>query len=480
MTLKSLNTQYLKLLRKLAVMGVGLVVATVGLTGSPAQATGFNRRHAEVDYWIPSLQGVAAITYLKEHKLYDSLTAALHAARTRRSSNALLSQLFVDEQKLTASDGAASDFFGTSVAVSGSTIVVGAPFDSIGSSFVQGSAYVFNRQGGSWVESQKLTASDGAGADLFGFSVAIDGSTIVVGAQGDNIGNNLTQGSAYVFNRHGGSWVETQKLIASDGAAGDQLGNSVAVSGPTIVVNALLDSVAGNTAQGSAYVFNRQGGSWIEMQKLTASDGEAGDQFGKSVAVNSSTIVVGAPFDDVGGNFNQGSAYVFNRQGGSWIETKKLTASDGAPGNQFGWSVAVSGSNIVVGAVNNNIGGNVIPSSAYVFDRRGGSWIETQKLNASDERMDDFFGWSVAVSGSTIVVGAIFNVAGIGNQGSAYVFNRQGGSWVETQKLIASDRAAGDRFGWSVVVSGSTIVVGAANDEVDGDIDQGSAYVFGP
>jgi glutamate synthase domain-containing protein 3 len=479
MTSKSLNTRYLKSIRKMTMIGAGLLLATVSLAHWSARATALDRRPAEADNSIPSLQGAAAITYLKEHKFYDSLSAALHAARSQRGDNSILSSLFVDEQKLTASDGTASVFFGNSVAVSGSTLVVGAPFDSV-NSFDQGAAYVFTRQGGSWVETQKLTASDGAEPDLFGFSVAISGSTIVVGAQGDNVGNNLTQGSAYVFSRQGGSWVETQKLISSDGAAGDQFGNAVAISGSTIVVNALIDTVNGNFAQGSAYVFNHHGGSWVETQKLTASDGAAGDQFGNSIAVNGSTIVVGAPLHDVAGASDQGSAYVFDRQGGSWVETQELTGSDGAADNQFGWSVAVGGSTIVVGAVNNHFGNTFSRGSAYVYDRRGGSWVESQKLTASDEAINNFFAWAVAISGSTIVATAIFNVPGITNRGAAYVFNRQGGSWVETQKLTASDGAANDRFGWSVAASGPTIVVGAPNDDVGNNINQGSAYVFGP
>lgn len=435
MTLKTVNTRYLRLSMKMTVMGAGLLLLTVSLLSPTCWSTSATQRAA--------------------------------AARS-----------LINDQKLTASDGTGIDFFGISVAVSGSTLVVGAPFDSIGTSSNQGSAYVFERHGGSWVETQKLIASDGAPGDLFGNSVTVSGSTIVVGADADDIGGNFEQGSAYVFNRHGGSWVETQKLIASDGAARDQFGSSVALSGSTLVVAAVIDTVGNNFAQASAYVFERHGGSWVETQQLTASDGEEFDQFGVSIAVSGATIVVGAPFDDVGPTFNQGSAYVFNRQGGSWVETEKLTASDGTPGDQFGWSVGVSGSTIVVGSINDTGDGNFLQGSAYVFNHQGGSWVETQKLTASDGEDSDAFGWSVAVSGSTIVVSALFN--GNVNQGAAYVFNRQGGSWLETQKLIASDAVAVEFFGWSVAVSGSTVVVGAPSTDINGNVNQGAAYVFGP
>ena len=454
MTLKSLNIRYLKLIRKMAVMAVALLLATVSLTHWSAGATVFNRRHVEPDNSMPSLQGAAVITYLKEHKLYDSLSAALHAARTQRGDNSVLTPKFIDEQKLTASDGALGDIFGDTVAASGSTIVVGARGDDN----VQGAAYVFERHGGSWVETQKLTASDGAAGDQFSDSVAFSGSTIVVGAPIKNIGGNFAQGAAYVFERHGGSWVETQKLTASDGLVFDFFGKSVAVSGSTIVVGA-----------DGAYIFNRQGGSWVETQKLTASD--AGDNFGLSVAVSGSTIVVGESFDNIESNINQGSAHVFEHQGRSWVETQKLTASDGAESDHFGDSVAISGSTIVVGASFDSIGGNLFQGAAYVFDRQGGSWVETQKLTASDGAEADLFGISVAFSGSTIVVGA---------QGSAYVFNRHGGSWVETQRLTASDGTAIDNFGPPVAVSGSTVVVGAPFATIGGNFAQGAAYVFEP
>jgi hypothetical protein len=484
MTLKSSNNRHLKLIRKMTVVGVSLLLVAAGLLGLTrwgAGAAGFNRRTAQAADSTPALQGAAAITQLKERGLYDSLRAALSAARSRQSDYSVIAPSLADEQKLTASDGATEDSFGYSVAVSGATVVVGARGDDIGGNGEQGSAYVFEIHRGSWVETQKLTASDGAAGDQFGASVAVSGATIVVGAVADDIGGNGDQGSAYVFERHRGSWVETQKLTASDGATEDFFGVSVAVSGATIVVGAFLDDIGGNGDQGSAYVFERQGGSWGETQKLTASDGAVDNLFGNSVAVSGATIVVGAHRDDIGGNVYQGSAYVFARRGGSWVETQKLTASDGAAGDLFGLSVAVSGATIVVGAPGDNIGGNVYQGSAYVFVRRGGSWVESQKLTASDGAAGDLFGASVAVSGATIVVGAPGDdIGGNGDQGSAYVFERQGGSWVETQKLTASDGAAGDEFGASVAASGATIVVGARGDTIGGNFLQGSAYVFEP
>ena len=479
MTLKSLNTRYLKLIRKMAaaVVLVLITVSPLSLTRWSAEATGFIRRPHAADNSIPALQGAAAITYLKERKLYDSLRTALNAVRTRRGEYSVVTPLVIDEQKLTASDGAPGHNFGRSIALSGSTIVVGAEGDVLGDN-TQDAAYIFERQAGNWVERQKLTASDGVASHGFGFSVAVSGSTIVVGAPFDAIGGN--QGFVSVFERQGPSWVETQKLTGSDGRAQQQFGRSIAINGSTIVVGAPFDTISSNSSQGSAYVFNRQGGSWTETQKLTASDGAENDNFGTAVALSGSTIVVGSPRAR-GSNSAQGSAYVFNRQGRSWTETQKLTASDGRAEQQFARSIAVGGTTIVVGAMGDTIGGNSRQGSAYVFNRQGGSWTESQKLTASDGAELDFFGTSVALSGTTIVVGSPRATIGSNAaQGSAYVFNRQGGSWTATQKLTASDGEEFDSFGNSVALSGSTIVVGALFDTISGNRAAGSAYVFEP
>jgi len=329
-------------------------------------------------------------------------------------------------------------------------------------------------------QQQKLTSSDGAVFDQFGFCVGISGETVVVGAIGDDVGANSSQGSAYVFVRAGAVWSEQQKLTASDGAGGDQLGFSVGISGETIVVGARGHDVGANGAQGSAYVFVRNGTVWSEQQQLTASDGAANDFFGASVAISGETIVASIKDDDVGANDAQGSAYVFVRAGAVWSEQQKLTASDGAAGDFFGTSVAISGETIVVGALGDDIGANADQGSAYVFVRNGTVWNEQQQLTASDGAFIDNFGQAVGISGETVVVGAHNDdIGGISNQGSAYVFVRAGAVWSQQQKLTASDGTEADRFGFSVGISGETIVVGAdGEDDVKGNANQGSAYIF--
>ncbi len=400
-----------------------------------------------------------------------------HAASVATPEHLTALETFVQEAKLLGSDSAAHDLFGSSAAVSGDTVVVGAEGDTVGVNTSQGSAYVFVRSGGVWSEQQKLVASDGTAYDYFGGSVAASGDTVLVGAYGNDVGAT-DQGSAYVFVRSGGVWSEQQKLVASDGTAYDYFGISVSVSRGTAVVGASGDDGA-NYDQGAAYVFVRNGGVWSQQQKLVASDGASGDGFGYPVSVSGDTVVVGAYGSDVGANGEQGSAYVFVRSGGVWSQQQKLVASDGASGDGFGHSASVSGDTAVVGAPGDNVGANRDQGSVYAFVRSGGDWSQQQKLVASDGTASDYFGWSVSLSGDAAVVGAYQDdVGAYADRGSAYVFVKSGGDWSQQQKLVASDGAAGDGFGVSVSVSGDAAVAGAYSDYVGANPGQGSAYVF--
>jgi hypothetical protein len=323
---------------------------------------------------------------------------------------------FTQQAQLHPSDESAFAF-GFSVAISGETVVVGSPFDN----GAQGSAYVFARSGGVWSLQQRLFASDAAAGDFFGVSVAISGETVVVGAHNDDGAAGLNQGSAYVFARSGGAWSQQQKLEAPDAADSDQFGVSVAISGETVVVGALGDDGAGGIDQGSAYVFARSGGVWSQQQKLEASDAAAVDRFGSSVAISGETIVVGATLDDGAGAVDQGSAYVFARSGGVWSQQQKLEAQDAGEGDTFGLSVAISGDTVVVGAPFDDGAAGVLQGSAYIFARSGGVWSQQRKLEAPDADEEGEFGLSVAISGATVVVGSRNDGAAGVNQGSAYV-----------------------------------------------------------
>ncbi len=365
--------------------------------------------------------------------------------------------------------------FGWSVALSGDTALLGARGDDQAA----GSAYVFVRSGSVWSQQQKLTANDAAASDAFGASVAVSGDAALVGAPFDSYVGGINAGSAYVFVRSGSTWSQQQKLTASDAAnstwaSEHAFGGSVALSGDTAVVGAVKD--AGGTGAGSAYVFVRSGSTWSQQQKLTASDAAPNDAFGRSVAVSGDTTVVGAPSDDHAGGTDAGSAYVFVRSGSLWSQQQKLTASDAAGGDAFGSSVAHFGDTTVVGALHASHAGGAYAGSAYVFVRSGSLWSQQQKLTASDAAANDRFGWSVALSGDTALVSAPYHYP----TGSAYVFVRSGSVWSQQSTLTASDGAAGDYFGRSVAVSGETALVGAPDDGHAGGIYAGSVYVFGP
>ncbi|MCI0855868.1 MAG: FG-GAP repeat protein [Chloroflexi bacterium] len=392
---------------------------------------------------------------------------------------------FNEVQKPTASDAQLLDNFGLSSSLSGNTALVGA-FHEDGAGNNAGAAYVYQRdQGGvnNWGEVTKVTASNAGVGDLFGFSVGSSGDTAVVGAvHEDGEGNDA--GAAYVFQRNQGgvdNWGQVAKLTASDAEAFDYVGFSAAISGDTIAIGAPGKNGV-NSDAGAVYIFQRnQGGAdnWGQVAKLTASDAAGFDFFAWSVAVDGDSVVVGAIHEDDGGD-KAGAAYVFGRdQGGAdnWGQVAKLTASDAQPGDIFGFGVAASGNIAVVGAVFEDAGG---PSAgaAYVFERdQGGAdnWGQVMKLTASDAQSADFFGLNVAVSGDTAVVGA--HRVGAFSAGAAYVFQRhQGGAdnWGELTKLTASDAQDGDDFGRSVAVSGDTVLTGANSESGR----KGAAYVF--
>jgi hypothetical protein len=392
----------------------------------------------------------------------------------------------VEVAKLLAADGAAGDQFGYSVALSGDTAVIGARFDDDDVNGLEsGSAYVFTRSGTTWSQQAKLTAADGAARDWFGVRVAISGDTAVITADADDDDvNGVDSGSAYVFTRSGTTWSQQAKLTAADGAAVDLFGYSVTLSGDTAVFGARFDDDDVNGVDsGSAYVFTRSGTTWTQQAKLTAADGAAGDQFGYSVALSGDTAVITADADDEDVNgVDSGSAYVFTRSGTTWRQQAKLTAADGAAGDLFGVRVAISGDTAVIGARFDDDQVNGVDSgSAYVFTRSGTIWRQQARLAAADGAAGDWFGYSVAIFGDTALIGAHFDdddVNGV-DSGSAYVFTRSGTTWSQQSKLTAADGVAGDQFGGRVALSGDTALIGArlVNDVIN-DVDSGAAYVF--
>ncbi len=414
------------------------------------------------------------MSILRSHAHMSALMLGLLAAPA--ASGAVLT---LQEAKLTASAGAAGDQFGVSVSISGDTAVVGAHQDDHAAGIDAGSACVLVRSGSQWTLQDELIAADADADDAFGISVSISGDTAVVGAYTDDHAAGADAGSAYVFVRSGAIWTEQAKLIASDAAAGDGFGASVSISGDTVVIGAYTDDHAGGADAGSAYVFVRSGTVWTEQGKLTASDAAASDLFGIAASVSADTAVVGAAFDDHAGGADAGSTYVFVRSGAVWTQQAKLTASDAAEFDNYGYSISINGETALVGALFDDHAGGASAGSAYVSVRSGAVWTEQAKLTASDAAAFDSFGSSVSISGDSALVGAIFDAHAGGNSaGSAYVFIRSGAVWTEQAKLTALDAAASDQFGNSVSMNADTAIIGAYVEDNSGGADAGSAYVF--
>jgi len=369
---------------------------------------------------------------------------------------------WVEVERFVGSDTTESDFFGAAVAVSGDTAIVGASLDD---DLGVGSAYVFQRNlDGGWVETQKLLPMDGS--SFFGGAVAISGDIAIIAANADDDNGDLS-GAAYVFERDSDdTWVETQKLLAPDGEIGDSFGISVAISADWAIIGAELDDDAG-PQRGSAYLFERTAeGVWVAAQKLLPSDGSMQDYFGSSVSIQGDTAIVGAVVGD--------AAYVFEREpSGTWLETQTLAPVGGGPSPGFGSCVAISDDTVIVGSNKDSIDNS---GAVYVLERDlDGIWVASQKLLASDGEGGDWFGSECAISGDRLVVGSYLNDF---DAGSAYVFERGAdGVWLEVQNLLASDGEMNDLFGDAVAISATTVFVGARVKDLVGT-NSGAGYIF--
>lgn len=477
-----------------------------------------------------------------------TLVGALHHSGAGDASGAAYVYRFdrsawQEEVRLTASDAAAGEAFGTAVSVSGDVGVVGTSGLDHGGSPV-GAAYVFRFDGGAWNEEAKLTASDAAENDRFGTSVAARGDVVVIGAHGNaGVGTDPNTGSAFLFHFSGTEWIEAAKLTASDGDGGDAFGYSVAVSDSVVLVGARHDGDLGTIA-GSAYVFRIAStdcdddlvpdeceadsdgdgtiddcdncpahfnpdqadcdgdglgdvcalatghsldcnGNFIpdecdvlppaQLAKLTASDASEYDYFGDAVAIDGNVAVVGAYGNSQSGQ-HTGSIYVYRHDGLGWFEEARLTASNADSGGYFGRSVSISGDVAVASYPYDGEGGRYA-GAAYVFRYDGTNWIEEAKLTASDANAYHFFGRSVSVSGDVIIVGAIGVDLAVNDAGSAYVYRFDGSYWIEEAKLVAFDAAQGGDFGGSVSIDGDVVVVGDRRKS-DVGAESGAVYVF--
>ena len=371
--------------------------------------------------------------------------------------------------ELHASDPHFRDSFGIDTDICGLFAIVGANKHGhvVGGS---GGAYIFRREGVTWIEEAELIVSDpfpdfnAAGAVAIGFGVAAFGSEF------DNDGGS-NAGAVYIFNRQGTSWSEEIKLTASDASSDQFFGKAVAIDGNRLVVGAWSDDEADEDA-GAVYVFERLGDEWIELAKVTASDAAMQDLFGGAVGSDGDLLVAGARRnDDLG--ISSGSAYVFRYQDGTWEQEAKLLPSNGEGGALFGYDVAVSGERILVGAPYQGFNE---PGAAYIFHHTDGVWVEEAILIPNDAASNDNYGKSVSLDGDTALIGAWRASSGLG-PGAAYVFHRLDGVWTEAARLDASEGEVGEQFGVSVALDGDWGIIGADDDD-DLANNAGSAYVF--
>jgi len=428
--------------------------------------------------------GGLAVTDARGHSLHSWLALTdgrmLLRIDATRARYPLRIDPLIQTAELTASDGAAGDFLGISVAMSGNVIVAGAP-NHTGSHANQGEVYVFEELGSGWEQTAELTASDGALDTEIGSSVAVSGNTIVAGASG----REEERGAVYVFEKSGGGpgWTQVAELTASDGAVANRLGFSVALSGNTVVAGAPVHKVHSEPAQGAVYVFEKPALGWkngMQTAELTASNGALDDELGFSAAVSGNTIVAGAANYRAGRGLSDGAVYVFEKPGSVWAngtQTAQLNASNGELGDALGFSVVVSGNTIVAGAPEHKVGANM--GAVYVFEKPASGWAggtQTAELTASDGNESHSFGYSLALSGGTIVVGSPASLGA----GELYLFAKSTPGWENAAQARAypSSAGAGPDIGWSVSLAEGTVVAGELVHEVNSHSKQGAVFVF--
>ena len=367
---------------------------------------------------------------------------------------------------VTAAASDADDRFGSAVALFETRAVVGAPARFEAGTGPAGAAYAFADAGG-WSEIQTLVPDHGADRLLFGRDVAVEGDSAVVGASGMTTPVGHYAGGVFTFTHAASGWVQSQRLVADDAVQGDQLGQSVAVSGDTLVAGAPFKSLGGSGQQGAAYVFRRNAGTWSQEARLVPAGAVGGELFGYDVAVSGNTAVVGA-FNATGAFPAEGAAYVFVRSGSIWVLQQKLSAADPSFQAGFGVSVSIDGDTVVVGAH----GDQMARGAAYVFRRSGTTWSQLIKLQAPDGTAQSYFGYGTALDGQTLAVGAPTGAAG-----AVYVFTEGPGGWAFQQKLVPAPPGASRLVGQSVALSGNRLVAGSGSGIAYPFVRTGSTWV---
>ncbi|MFC4822085.1 FG-GAP repeat protein [Dokdonella ginsengisoli] len=462
-----------------------LVAAAHAAGDSPAAPASLSASSAE------AAQAMREST--RQSYLGDQSAAPKAAGQDRTATDSPLVPFAWNEQAIRVTDGTA---FGAAIAASGNIVFIGAP----STSSYQGVAYVYQRSSlcsiagvCAWEQKQRLVAGDAAPYSQFGGAVAFDGTTAFVGAGAATVDGQLNRGAVYVFSRGDTrTFGQVQKLVAPDGQPEDCFGRSVAVAGDDALVGAPFCSGTNYVLNGHGAVYRyRRGtdGVWTIAQKIVASDGGFAESFGGAVAITADTAMIGASSAFQFGYYGVGAVYVYKKQcfpdgrcNPAWREEQKLIGSPTSTGMEFGGALAFDGTTLLVGAQWALTGDEGLPlqltsGAVYAFTQTDGRWVQTQQLLASDSYRNWRFGASIALNGTTAIVGA----TGVGwptaSKGAAYAFSLSNGSWSEIQKLEASDGTANDGFGARIAIAGAGAVLIGSPQGLNNS-GQGTVYIY--
>lgn len=441
-------------------VAIGVIVLIAAAAWGSLGVVGFAAGHA------PS-RDLAKTSLLREQPLAHSASRASLAGGTSVRPQVNVASTETSTLELSSPNVQAYGDFGQAIAIHGATVVVGAPGETASSFNLAGHVYLFDGRTGAVAFT--LTSPNPQFFGFFGASVAIGGSTVVVGAPYETVAGQTFAGHVYTFNAKTGALVST--LTSPNSQQGGYFGSSVAISGTTIVVAAWNETVSGQASAGHVYTFNSKTSALIST--LTSPNAQVRGTFGASVAVSRSTIVVGATGEMASGDSGAGHAYTFNAKTGAL--KSELTSPNAQTRGYFGFAVAISGTTLVVSAFNETVSGLGGAGRAYTFSAKTGGLISS--LVSSDAQTRGDFGVSVAIGGTTIVVGAwLENVSGQGAAGNAYTFSAKTGAPISS--LSSPNAQPAGIFGYAVAIGGKTIVVAALGESSFGVGAGGHVYLL--